>query len=49
MSKMDMNIKQMDIDLVRQFKVVCIGRGKTMKEVVADLMRKYVKQYQVRA
>ena len=42
MTKMDMNIKQMDADLVRQFKIVCIDKGKTMKEVIVDLMKMHI-------
>ncbi len=41
---MEFRLKEIDQDLHKQFKVLCVKEGKTMQEVLRRLMKEYVER-----
>ena len=47
--KKDMNIRGIDGDLIRDFRIACLSNDLDMKEVVVKMMKGYIKQSLTRA
>lgn len=42
--KKDMNIRGIDAEVIRNFRVACLSNGLTMKEKIVEYMEKFIKQ-----